>query len=303
MVIVIKREHTCQSSVCPNPKGEACYVPKDGGFKGEHFLLTQPIREAWANAISAGEATVKAPSLAMWDQLKAKRGATTFLSRAPKAQTTRAAIEARIDKLEERHVRIEEIKSIRRLGKLADDDDAPARCPQYHPQYAPQYAPQQPLPLPQLPPQIRSEEAPAGPPQASSSALSMAELRSSSPITDRVTEPLVFRQFWKWKLTGVRDPEQEHQLRNAEAVCCQLGYWTPADLRQLSDTSTDHYRQARDEGVKPGIMANMRRDLKTFKHHFRSMVARARERQTQREAEVPIDVSSGEYTDDGDDGE
>ena len=78
--------HRCTSSVCTNPKGGSCYVPSEGQWRGQHFHLTTPMQEAWANAIAANEATVEHPSLLMFDQMKLQGGATSNeRGRAPQA--------------------------------------------------------------------------------------------------------------------------------------------------------------------------------------------------------------------------
>lgn len=270
--------HRCTSSVCTNPKGGSCYVPSEGQWKGQHFHLTTPMQEAWANAIAANEATVEHPSLLMFDQMKLQRGPTSNEGgRAPQAtRLTRAAMDERFDRYEERQMRVLEFKQVQQLGHLADDDVGSYGYTYPHPRPYPQppvqYLPQ---PEPQLPPQVRPTTAQVGRQETSHLVQSMSELRSSSPIMDACYAPQIWSHFWEWKLRLVEEPDQKAQILLARDALNRLGYWKMKVLKKLSDPDSSCRREARGAGIAPGLMDDMASDISAFKPVYRNQFMEA----------------------------
>ena len=111
---------------------------------------------------------------------------------------------------------------------------------------------------------------------------SMSELRSSSPIMGTVKETDWLNNFWGWKLGQTEEPAHVRQLLRAREAYDELGYWTADVLKKLSDRSSDERREARDVGVAPGILDQMRSDIKAFKPVYRAMWAKHQAAQNER---------------------
>ena len=103
-------------------------MPANGQWKRQHFHLTTPIYKRWANAIAANQATVIAPSIEMFDDIKKQRGTTTNKSRAPRAaRLTQEALSERLDRITDINLRTLEFQGVQRLGNLTNNRF------QYHP--------------------------------------------------------------------------------------------------------------------------------------------------------------------------
>lgn len=75
--------------------------------------------------------------------------------------------------------------------------------------------------------------------------------------------------FWQWKNELVKKPSVQVKLGQVQAKF-EHEIWNTDDMKAISDTSSEVYRNAVNSGLPEGLIRGLRSDLQEFKKLWRS---------------------------------
>lgn len=280
----------CHDPNCTN-KDNYCFP--DPTERTKHFNITAVQHEAWANAISNGEATIQNPPVKMLRYWEEHQGALNRQSRQPARQTfiqqTKSSLERlaemqqqmhermlearmydQMDALEEKQERREERNERRRMEQERREHElAHARLMYMPPHYAamPYSHGQSPRPMMPISGQYPAAQYPRAPitPQAASRA---SQKRRSSPIDETTDEYELLESFFYWKNVNTPNPRQKEKWNQVKEIVFQND-WTIQDLKDMEDDASPMYQRAIKAGISDGFTRLIQRELQAFKRDVR----------------------------------
>ena len=72
--------------------------------------------------------------------------------------------------------------------------------------------------------------------------------------------------FWERKLS--KTPHKDKILHAIEKINSNM--WTSRHLQQMSDPTSDFYKEAKDQGIPTGLLRDLRKNLHDFKELWRT---------------------------------
>ena len=75
--------------------------------------------------------------------------------------------------------------------------------------------------------------------------------------------------YWNWKSLATTNPSRRAGLAAARELI-EREMWTIEHLKQMSDTSSESYKQAVSKGLPSGLAAGFREDFQEFKQVYQT---------------------------------
>ena len=260
----LMERYRCQEDNCTN-RNNFCFV--DPVERTKHYNMTVAQQEAWASAMSRGEATLLNPPSKLYRYWVQEQGGITRNSREPTkvsaTRETRFSIDRLMDMQEKMQEQIMQSRMMDHMDQLQErqerrDDRNEVRLQRERDRH---HEEQRVSALPAFSRQPRAHLPVAYLP---------ASDRMSSPIDGIEDDADVLDHFFLWKMANTRDVGRREKWERVHTVV-RSNDWYIKDIKAMEVPDSDMYRRAIQAGLTDGIARGLRGELRSFKPVYRRL--------------------------------